>query len=48
MTAMNRDDHLTTVTYRPINTCKLKNTEDPVDASDCAGAHRHASVAMFL
>jgi len=45
---MNRDDHLITGTYRPVNTRKRKNIEDPVDSSDGAGRHRHASVAMFL
>jgi hypothetical protein len=45
---MNREDHLISVTYRPINTCKPINIEDPVDSSDGGGAHRHASVAMLL
>lgn len=48
MAAMNRDDNLITVTYRPINTCKRKNIEDAVASSDGAGAHRHSSVEMFL
>ena len=45
---MNRDDHLIAVTYRPVNTCKRKYIEDPVDSSDGVGAHRHASVAIFF